>query len=68
MIKPEMRELVRLIRAHCKREGIEPSTFTQRTVRNSRLIQRLEAGGSVTVPVYQRLLRAMAHIPTIAAE
>lgn len=55
-VMSENDELLKEIVAYCKRENIAESTFGFRSVNDGKLVQRLRAGGSVTMRTY-RLIR-----------
>lgn len=59
-IMNEMDALRNEIRDFLKKTGMAPSTFGKLAVNNSKLVERIEAGGSVTVPLLARIRKFIA--------
>jgi len=53
-------QIIQAIEAHAKDRNIAPATVTSRAVGNSRLYQRLKAGGDCTTEVVARLQSFMS--------
>lgn len=48
-------DLLTSILAYCKRRRISPSTLGQNAVKNSKLVERLRSGGSVSLRTAERV-------------
>ncbi|SMO63925.1 hypothetical protein [Paracoccus laeviglucosivorans] len=53
-------DLIEAIEQFSRRSGIAPATVTGRAVANSRLYQRMKAGGSCTMDVAARVMAFIA--------
>ena len=48
-------QLIERIQAEAQRRGIAPSTLCREAVNDGKLFKRLQDGGTVTLPTFQRL-------------
>jgi len=53
-------DLISAIKAHADRFQIAPATITSRAVGNSRLFERLEAGGDCTTTIAAKIVEFIA--------
>lgn len=60
-------ELVARIKALAHKQGVSPSTLSTKLLGNGKRLGEIEAGGSLTMATYQRVLTALDELERRAA-